>query len=119
MDAYGYENSYISNFKIKRELYVKTDNPSYPGTFYIEDGEAKVITRMSEQTKPEQATSDYFYVDVYKDNTLYKVKVGSIKLKRTGKSSGVCNHLNKGYYIFKIKKSNDGCTISSSIEIQY
>lgn len=48
MDAYGYENSYISNFKIKRELYVKTDNPSYPGTFYIEDGEAKVRTRMSE-----------------------------------------------------------------------
>ena len=117
--AYAYSDSYVSHFKMKKCVNVNTIDPRFPGTFYIDEGQTEVVTRMSKQTKPDQATSKYFYVDIYEDNIVLDVKVGSIRLNREGQSSGICNHLKKGKYYFRLKKSNDGCTISGSIEIKY
>lgn len=118
-DAYALNDSYVGNFKLQKLLYVNTRGSRYPGIFTIDEGKVEITTRISKQTNEEQATSEYFYVDIYRDKMFRDIKIGCLKMKRKGQTTEVCNNLEKGNYYFVIRKSNDGCYITGSIEIKY
>lgn len=116
----GYSKSYVGEFTFSHDIYVGgSDSLLHGNSFYCADGNFKLTTRISKQTNAAQATSEYFYVYVYRKDLLGDTYVACGVLNRSGASSASWKNMKHDNYSFKLTKSKDGCSLKGSVELEY
>lgn len=111
-------SEYTGNFTFCDQIYIGGIYDSKT-KFNCDQGNFSVTTRISKQTNGEQASSDYFYVKVYRCDLLTDTYVGCGLMNRSGTTSASWKNMKKDTYRFLLDKSNDGCALKGSVSLYY
>lgn len=115
--ATNYEE-YTKHFTISDKIYIGGKVEANT-KFYCGKGSFSVTTRISSQTKPEQASSKYFYVKVYRCDLITDSYIGAGIMNRSGTTTESWKNMKHDTYRFLLDKSDDGCVLDGSVSLYY
>lgn len=118
--VYGYSKSYTGNFEFSSFVWLKGNKSIFnDNTFKCNSGKFKITTRISKQTDKAQASSEVFYVKVYRIDLKGDNYIGRGMLKRSGTSSASWKNMKHARYRFELVKDEDGCELKGSVTLDY